>query len=94
MTAEPIEDVWVRMPRSWTWTWADLQDIPDDGHRYEIIDGSLPWSPGPSRPHPVTALDDGAYREVATVRAGESVTVDVPFPVELRPAGLVDPRRS
>jgi hypothetical protein len=35
----------------------------------------------------------GIYREVATVRAGESVPVDVPFPVELRPAELAGPRR-
>ncbi len=41
----------------------------------------------------VSALDGGGYREVATVRAGESRLVDVPFPVELRPAELVGPRR-
>jgi hypothetical protein len=41
----------------------------------------------------VHALDDGVYREVVTVRAGESVAVDVPFEVELRPAELVGPRR-
>lgn len=195
MTAEPIEDVWIRMPRGRSWTWADLQEIPDDGHRYEIVDGSLHVSPSPSRPHQVAAgrvrdlllaaapadvevvetvdietendvlepdvvvlpadvayttggalkptqvllavevvspssrrmdrmvkpsilaeagvpaywrveldgpgaplvvryaLDDGVYREVATVRSGESVTVDVPFAVELRPAELVGPRR-
>jgi hypothetical protein len=31
--------------------------------------------------------------EVGTVRAGESVVVDVPFPVQLRPAELAGPRR-
>ena len=41
----------------------------------------------------VSALDGDVYREVATVRAGESRLVDVPFPVELRPAELVGPRR-
>lgn len=41
----------------------------------------------------VSVLDGEAYREVATVRAGESVVVDVPFPVALRPAELVGPRR-
>jgi hypothetical protein len=39
-------------------------------------------------------LSDGVYREVRTVRAGESVVVDVPFPVELRPASLAGPRRG
>jgi Uma2 family endonuclease len=195
MTAEVIEDVWVRMPRGRGWTWADLQEIPDDGHRYEIVDGSLYVSPSPSRPHQIAAgrvrdlllaaapddvevvetvdiemdnnvfepdvvvlpapvayatggplkpgqvllavevvspssrrmdrmvkpsvlaeagvpaywrvelegpgmpavvvheLADGIYREVVAVQAGETVVVDVPFPVELRPADLIGPRR-
>jgi Uma2 family endonuclease len=194
MTAGLIETV-LPMPRGREWTWADLQEIPDDGHRYEIVDGSLHVSPSPSRPHQVAAgrivrlladaapagvevleavdveldrsvlapdvvvlpadraystggplgpgdvllavevvspssrrmdrmvkpsvlaeggipaywrveltgpdaplvvvhaLTDGGYREVAVVRAGESVRVDVPFAVELRPADLVGPRR-
>jgi hypothetical protein len=75
MTAEAVEDVWSRT-RGRDWTWADLQEIPDDGHRYEIIDGSLYVSPSPSRPHQVA----------------ESAVVDVPFRVELRPAELAGPR--
>jgi Uma2 family endonuclease len=195
MTAEVIEDVLLHMPRTRGWTWLDLQDIPDDGHRYEVIDGSLHVSASPTPRHQVAALrltawlleaapdelevvqavdidlgpsvlepdvlvvsaavahdgrpkfaaDEvllavevvspssrrmdrmikpsvlaeagvpaywrveldgpgtpavvlhelagGVYREVATVRAGESVLVDAPFPVELRPAELVGPRR-
>lgn len=54
MTAEAIEDIWSRT-RGRDWTWADLQEIPDDGHRYEIIDGSLYVSPSPSRPHQIAA---------------------------------------
>ena len=44
MTVEAIEDIWSRT-RGRDWTWADLQQIPDDGHRYEIIDGSLLATP-------------------------------------------------
>jgi Uma2 family endonuclease len=32
-------------------TYADLQDFPDDGNRYEIIDGVLYVSPSPSEIH-------------------------------------------
>lgn len=41
----------------------------------------------------VHELVGGAYREVGTVRAGESALVDAPFAVEVRPAELVGPRR-
>jgi Uma2 family endonuclease len=189
------------LPDHQVWTIDDLETLPDDGHRYEIVDGSLLVSPAPSRNHQIAAdrlahallaaapeeddvitatavditatspalgphapvpdvvvvgpavwerpglyvrpvdvlllvevespntsrdrilkpalyaaagipaywrveldgpgtpavvryeLDGDVYREVGTVRAGESVVVDVPFPVELRPAELVGPRR-
>jgi Uma2 family endonuclease len=49
---------------------------------------------GPGTPLVVVyALDGEVYREVRTVRSGETVSVDVPFRVELRPADLVGPRR-
>jgi len=32
-------------------TRADLESMPDDGHRYELIDGVLIVSPGPQLPH-------------------------------------------
>jgi Uma2 family endonuclease len=33
------------------WTVDDFDRLPDDGMRYEIVDGSLLVSPAPSRPH-------------------------------------------
>ena len=33
------------------WGEADLDDLPDDGHRYEIVDGSLLMTPPPSQGH-------------------------------------------
>jgi hypothetical protein len=64
MTAVLTGEVTLRMPQGRQWAWADLQEIPDDGH----------W-------------------EARMVLAGESVPVDTAFPVELRPADLVGPRR-
>jgi Uma2 family endonuclease len=51
MTAELFEDVTLRMPVGRDWTFEDLLQIPDDGHRYEIVDGSLHVSPAPGIPH-------------------------------------------
>ena len=39
------------LPFSRPLTRADLEDLPDDGHRYELIDGVLVVSPGPQLPH-------------------------------------------
>ncbi len=85
MTAELIEDPgFVRMPlpKGREWTWADLQEIPeDDGHRYEVVDGSLYVSPAPSRPHQVAA---GRLRDVLLAAAPPDVevveTVDIEMP--------------
>ncbi len=196
MTAELVEDVTLSMPMGRDWTFEDLRRLPDDGRRYEIIDGSLHVSPAPTPRHQRAArrlgqvLDEAApadleaveavgvdcgrsvlqpdvivarvaafaldavtfvpadvllavevvspssvrmdrlvkpsvlaqagvpaywrveldepgaplvavytlhgdvYREVLTARAGESVTVDAPYRVQLRPAELAGPRRK
>jgi len=39
------------LPFSRPLTRAGLEDTPDDGHRYELIDGVLIVSPGPQLPH-------------------------------------------
>ncbi|MGH3444748.1 MAG: Uma2 family endonuclease [Nocardioidaceae bacterium] len=39
------------LPRSRPLTGADLDSLPDDGHRYELIDGTLVVSPAPSTRH-------------------------------------------
>ncbi len=39
------------LPRSRPLTRADLDAMPDDGHRYELIDGALIVTPAPGLPH-------------------------------------------
>lgn len=192
MTADLVEDVMLRMPVGRDWTFEDLLQLPDDGRRYEIVDGSLHVLPAPHRTHQrvadrladvlkeaapadlevlqavgvacgrhapvpdivvgarwpsvdspgfwatdvrlvvevmspssvladrvskpamfaaagvpsfwrveldghstplivVHGLNGGVYREVVSVRAGESATVDVPLRVELRPSDWMEP---
>lgn len=35
------------LPQSRSLTWRDLEERPDDGHRYELIDGALVVTPAP-----------------------------------------------
>jgi hypothetical protein len=43
------------LPRGRPLTRADLERIPDDGHRYELVDGTLVVTPAPSwRPQRVS----------------------------------------
>jgi Uma2 family endonuclease len=57
------------------WTTADLAGLPDDGQRYEIIDGSLLVSPPPSPLHQLVAgrlvsfLRDAAPKGLDVVEA-------------------------
>jgi Uma2 family endonuclease len=51
------------MPREWAAE--DLALLPDDGHRYEIVDGSLYMSPPPTVDHQLAA----ARLHVALLRA-------------------------
>lgn len=39
------------LPRDHPWTVADLAALPDDGLRYELVDGTLLVSPAPSKLH-------------------------------------------
>jgi Uma2 family endonuclease len=39
------------LPRSRPLTYADLESMPDDGHRYELVDGTLIVTPAPRPMH-------------------------------------------
>jgi Uma2 family endonuclease len=65
---------------------ADLGRIPDDGHRYELIDGSLLVTPAPSPAHQTAAfrlariLDDAVNADAGGELAGGDIAV-LPAPV-------------
>lgn len=50
-----MSTVWP-IPRSRPLTKADLEAMPDDGHRYELIDGALIVTPAPSWQHQSAVL--------------------------------------
>ncbi len=45
------------LPRGREFTRADLDAMPDDGHRYELIDGTLVVTPAPVARHQVIVLN-------------------------------------
>jgi Uma2 family endonuclease len=73
------------------WTAADLENFPDDGNRYEIIDGELFVSPAPSLDHQEAALL--MYRLLADYLARQRVghAYAAPADVTFSPRRVVQP---
>lgn len=46
-----MTDPLVRPAFGWPWTIEEIQRLPDDGCKYELVDGSLLVSPMPAKPH-------------------------------------------
>lgn len=84
MTAEPVHTI--VLPDKQMWTLEDLLALPDDGHRYEILDGSLLMSAAPTPWHQMIAaglvevLRSAAPRDVMVVE-GVAVRIAPHAPV-------------
>ncbi|HEX6756673.1 MAG TPA: Uma2 family endonuclease [Mycobacteriales bacterium] len=78
MAAELLEDVTLSMPLLRDWTWDDLRRTPEDGRRWEIIDGSLDVSASPTLRHQLAAS-----RLAAALLAAAPADVEVTGPVDV-----------
>jgi Uma2 family endonuclease len=74
------------------WTPEDVRQLPDDGNRYECIDGVLLVTPAPGMPHAyvVEELLD-LLREFARGLRPEARLYHAPLEVEILPQSLVQP---
>lgn len=73
------------------WTVTDLNELPEDGNRYELLQGELIVSPSPGRTHQrllrwLTVRLDAATKEA---KAGEAIVG--PMDVQLSAIDLVEP---
>ena len=78
-------------PEQGHWTYKDYAALPDDGHRYEIVDGVLYMAPSPNRGHQNAAFEIASYLRTHVKLAGLGHVYIAPFDVELNPRTVVQP---
>lgn len=70
-------------PGQGCWTYADYLTLPDDGNRYEIIDGVLYQMPGPTKDHQRTVIRFAYHLMTHVEYAGLGQVLTAPFDVDL-----------
>jgi Uma2 family endonuclease len=88
---EPIRADHVPGPPQGQWTYDHYATIPDDGQRYEIVDGVLYMSPAPSEPHQDATGLIYYYLTTYVRFPGLGKVLFSPFDVELSFSDVVQP---
>jgi len=70
-------------PRQGEWTYSHYAALPDDGHRYEILDGVLYMAPSPNDSHQETAYLIATYLMMHVKFNHLGKVFGAPFDVEL-----------
>jgi Uma2 family endonuclease len=87
-TAAGALRVW---PEPGAWTYEDYARLPDDGYRYEVIDGELYMSPAPSTLHQRILLQLVTQFHSFASRSGAGEVLMAPCDVLLAPGVVVQP---
>ncbi len=82
---------WVPGPPQGSWTYDDYAALPDDGHRYEIVNGVLVMAPAPTPEHQDIVLEIAAYLQMHVKLAGLGRVFPGPIDVELGPKDVLQP---
>ncbi|HWS83985.1 MAG TPA: Uma2 family endonuclease [Ktedonobacteraceae bacterium] len=94
-TAERLSVVvqadWVAGPQQGQWTYEDYAAIPEDGHRYEVVNGVLYMSPSPGVPHQGSVARFVHYLFAHVELAGLGRVFSGPLDVELSDKNVVQP---
>lgn len=78
-------------PKQGHWTYKDYIALPDDGSRYEIVNGVLYMTPSPSGAHQDAVLEIAAYLRDFVKHTGIGKVRVSPFDVELAHNVVVQP---
>jgi len=82
---------WVSGPPQGFWTYDDYATLPDDGHRYEIVNGVLVMAPAPSPEHQSIAVRIAYYMFPHVDLAGIGRLFTAPIDVDLGPKNMFQP---
>ncbi len=83
---------WVPGPGQGNWTYDYYAALPEDGHRYEIVDGVLlDMTPAPGIPHQNAVLQFSYYLIIHVKNAGIGKVFLSPIDVELTPKKVFQP---
>ncbi len=78
-------------PEQGHWSYKDYAALPDDGHRYEIVDGVLYMAPSPNEWHQNAAFEIASHLRTHIKLTGLGRVYIAPFDVELGPGTVVQP---
>ena len=78
-------------PSQGSWTYDHYATLPDDGSRYEIIDGVLYMAPAPGAPHQSASARFVTFLMTHVEFAGLGRVFHAPFDVELAPNIVIQP---
>ena len=73
------------------WTAARVRELPDDGNRYEVVDGELLVTPAPRLPHQEAAFRLAQILDGHVLRLGGAHVLMSPADIEFDPHTLVQP---
>lgn len=82
---------WVPGPLQGFWTYDDYAALPDDGHRYEIVNGVLLMTPPPTPAHQSITMRISYYLFSHVELAGLGRVFAAPIAVELAPENTFEP---
>jgi Uma2 family endonuclease len=79
----------VTLPQSRPLTAVDLATMPDDGHRYELVDGTLVVTPSPSRRHQL--VSGRLYAALTAACPADLLVLAAPLDVKLADDTVMQP---